>query len=198
MLDAFPDSIIRLIDRFSNFPGIGKKTAQRMAFHVLKDSNENALSLAEAVKDVKSNIAACSLCGGITEKDPCTICDDSKRDSSLICVVEVPADIYAFERTSGFNGVYHVLGGVLSPLDGIGPDELNLESLYNRIKGGMEVILATNPSVEGDTTCLYLSQKLEKLGATVTRLARGIPVGSDLEYMDELTLVRAMEGRTSI
>ena len=136
MLDAFPDSIIRLIDRFSSFPGIGKKTAQRMAFYILKESNQNALSLAEAVKDVKSNIAACSLCGGITEKDPCTICDDVKRDSSLICVVEVPADIYAFERTSGFNGVYHVLGGVLSPLDGIGPDELNIDSLMDRVIPG--------------------------------------------------------------
>ena len=142
MLEAFPDSILRLIDRFSKFPGIGKKTAQRMAFHVLKDSKENALSLAEAVNDVKSNIAACSLCGGITEQDPCTICDDPKRDNKLICVVEVPADIYAFERTSGFNGVYHVLGGVLSPLDGIGPDELNIDSLVDRADSGNEIVLS--------------------------------------------------------
>ena len=196
MLDAFPDSIIRLIDRFSSFPGIGKKTAQRMAFYILKESNQNALSLAEAVKDVKSNIAACSLCGGITEKDPCTICDDVKRDSSLICVVEVPADIYAFERTSGFNGVYHVLGGVLSPLDGIGPDELNIDSLMDRVIPGNEIVLALNPSIEGDTTCLYISKLLENEDIKITRLARGIPVGGELEYTDDATLLRAMEGRT--
>ena len=196
MLDAFPDSIIRLIDRFSSFPGIGKKTAQRMAFYILKESNQNALSLAEAVKDVKSNIAACSLCGGITEKDPCTICDDVKRDSSLICVVEVPADIYAFERTSGFNGVYHVLGGVLSPLDGIGPDELNIDSLMDRVIPGSEIVLALNPSIEGDTTCLYISKLLENEDIKITRLARGIPVGGELEYTDDATLLRAMEGRT--
>ena len=196
MLDAFPDSIIRLIDRFSSFPGIGKKTAQRMAFYILKESNQNALSLAEAVKDVKSNIAACSLCGGITEKDPCTICDDVKRDSSLICVVEVPADIYAFERTSGFNGVYHVLGGVLSPLDGIGPDELNIDSLMARVIPGNEIVLALNPSIEGDTTCLYISKLLENEDIKITRLARGIPVGGELEYTDDATLLRAMDGST--
>ena len=198
MLDAFPDSIIRLIDRFSSFPGIGKKTAQRMAFYILKESNKNALSLAGAIKDVKSNIAACSLCGGITENDPCTICDDVKRDSSLICVVEVPADIYAFERTSGFNGVYHVLGGVLSPLDGIGPDELNIDSLMDRVIPGNEIVLALNPSIEGDTTCLYISKLLIDEDVKITRLARGIPVGGELEYTDDATLLRAMEGRTSL
>ena len=198
MLDAFPDSIVRLIDRFSSFPGIGKKTAQRMAFHVLKDSKDNAMLLSDAVKDVKSNIAACSLCGGITEKDPCTICGDSKRDSRLICVVEVPADIYAFERTSGFNGVYHVLGGVLSPLDGIGPDELNISSLVNRADSNSEIVLALNPSIEGDTTCLYISKLLADNDVKITRLARGIPVGGELEYTDDATLLRAMEGRTSL
>ena len=198
MLEAFPDSILRLIDRFSKFPGIGKKTAQRMAFHVLKDSKENAFSLAKAVKDVKSNIAACSLCGGITEQDPCTICDDPKRDNKLICVVEVPADIYAFERTSGFNGVYHVLGGVLSPLDGIGPDELNIDSLVDRANSGNEIVLALNPSIEGDTTCLYINKLLDESDVKITRLARGIPVGGELEYTDDATLLRAMEGRTSL
>ena len=198
MLEAFPDSILRLIDRFSKFPGIGKKTAQRMAFHVLKDSKENALSLAEAVSDVKSNIAACSLCGGITEQDPCTICDDPKRDNKLICVVEVPADIYAFERTSGFNGVYHVLGGVLSPLDGVGPDELNIDSLVDRADSGNEIVLALNPSIEGDTTCLYINKLLDESDVKITRLARGIPVGGELEYTDDATLLRAMEGRTSL
>ena len=198
MLEAFPDSILRLIDRFSKFPGIGKKTAQRMAFHVLKDSKENALSLAEAGNDVKSNIAACSLCGGITEQDPCTICDDPKRDNKLICGVEVPADIYAFERTSGFNGVYHVLGGVLSPLDGIGPDELNIDSLVDRADSGNEIVLALNPSIEGDTTCLYINKLLDESDVKITRLARGIPVGGELEYTDDATLLRAMEGRTSL
>ena len=198
MLDAFPDSIVRLIDRFSSFPGIGKKTAQRMAFHVLKDSKDNAMLLSDAVKDVKSNIAACSLCGGITEKDPCAICGDPKRDSRLICVVEVPADIYAFERTSGFNGVYHVLGGVLSPLDGIGPDEINIDSLVNRADSDSEIVLALNPSIEGDTTCLYISKLLADNDVKITRLARGIPVGGELEYTDDATLLRAMEGRTSL
>ena len=198
MLDAFPDSIVRLIDRFSSFPGIGKKTAQRMAFHVLKDSKDNAMSLAEAVKDVKSNIAACSICGGITEENPCGICGDPKRDNKLICVVEVPADIYAFERTSGFNGLYHVLGGVLSPLDGIGPDELNIDSLMDRADSDSEIVLALNPSIEGDTTCLYISKLLEDNDVKITRLARGMPVGGELEYTDDATLLRAMEGRTSV
>ena len=144
-MESFPDSIIRLIDRFSRFPGIGKKTAQRMAFHILKDSKKNAQSLADAVQDVKSSISGCSICGGITEDDPCIICSDSKRNKSLICVVEVPSDIFAFERTSGFNGVYHVLNGVLSPLDGIGPDDLTIDSLVARVKSDDEIVLALNP-----------------------------------------------------
>jgi len=197
-MNSFPDSIIRLIDRFSRFPGIGKKTDQRMAFHVLKDSKENAQSLADAVQDVKSNISTCSVCGGITEDDPCIICSDPKRNNSLICVVEVPADIYAFERTSGFNGIYHVLGGVLSPLDGIGPDDLNIDSLVARVKPDDEIVLALNPSIEGDTTCLYISKLLGKKNIKVSRLARGLPVGSELEYTDDATLMRAMEGRTII
>ena len=134
----------------------------------------------------------------MSELEICNICTDQNRDGNIICVVEEPQDIFSFERTNSFKGKYHVLGGVLSPLDGIGPDDLNLDKLYKRVVSGMEVILATNPSVEGDTTCLYLSKKLEELGVIVTRLARGLPVGSDLEYMDELTLVRAIEGRTSV
>ena len=197
-MESFPDSIIRLIDRFSRFPGIGKKTAQRMAFHILKDSKKNAQSLADAVQDVKSNISSCSICGGMTEDDPCIICGDPKRNNSLICVVEVPSDIYAFERTSGFNGVYHVLSGVLSPLDGIGPDELNIDLLIERSNHGNEIMLALNPSIEGDTTCLYISKLLADKDIKITRLARGIPVGGELEYTDDATLLRAMEGRTSI
>ena len=195
-MESFPDSIIRLIDRFSRFPGIGKKTAQRMAFHILKDSKKNAQSLADAVQDVKSSISGCSICGGITEDDPCIICSDPKRNNSLICVVEVPSDIFAFERTSGFNGVYHVLGGVLSPLDGIGPDDLNIDSLVKRVKLHDEIVLALNPSIEGDTTCLYISKLLSEKNIKISRLARGLPVGSELEYTDDATLMRAMEGRT--
>ena len=197
-MKSFPESIIRLIDRFSRFPGIGKKTAQRMAFHILKDSKKNAQSLADAVQDVKSSISGCSICGGITEDDPCIICSDPKRNKSLICVVEVPSDIFAFERTSGFNGVYHVLNGVLSPLDGIGPDDLNIDSLVDRAKPDDEIVLALNPSIEGDTTCLYISKLLSEKNTTISRLARGLPVGSELEYTDDATLMRAMEGRTII
>ena len=197
-MESFPDSIIRLIDRFSRFPGIGKKTAQRMAFHILKDSKKNAQSLADAVQDVKSSISGCSICGGITEDDPCIICSDSKRNKSLICVVEVPSDIFAFERTSGFNGVYHVLSGGLSPLDGIGPDELTIDSLVARLKPDDEIVLALNPSIEGDTTCLYISKLLSEKNIKISRLARGLPVGSELEYTDDATLMRAMEGRTII
>jgi len=197
-MESFPASIIRLIDRFSQFPGIGKKTAQRMAFHILKDSKKNAQLLADAVQDVKSNISTCSICGGITEDDPCIICGDPKRNNSLICVVEVPPDIYAFERTSGFNGVYHVLSGVLSPLDGIGPDDLNIKSLVERAKQGYEVIIATNPSIEGEATSLYIAKLMDEKDIKVTRLARGMPVGGDLEYIDDATLLKAMEGRTSL
>ncbi len=191
-----PDSIEKLIEQFAKFPGIGKKTAQRMTFHVLKSPNENVARLAQAVLDVKTKIMSCSICGGITEVDACRICTDSKRNRNLICVVEEAADIYAFERTNMFNGVYHVLGGVLSPLDGIGPDELNIDGLLQRVKDGMEVVIATNPSIEGDTTALYLGKMLNEKDVRITRLARGMPVGSDLEYTDDATLIRAMEGRT--
>ena len=140
----------------------------------------------------------CSVCGGITEEDPCVICTSSKRDKNLLCIVEEAPDIYAFERTNSFNGYYHVLGGALSPLDGIGPDELNLSTLLARIQTGMEIVVATNPSVEGETTALFLAKYLAEKDITVTRLARGLPVGGNLEYTDEATLIRAMEGRTSL
>ncbi len=146
--------------------------------------------------DIKSKTDSCTICGAITETDPCGICNDSKRDDYLICIVEDAQDIYAFEKTNSFRGKYHVLGGVISPLDGIGPDDLNLEKLYDRIESGTEIVLATNPSVEGDTTALYLAKVLTKKKVKITRLARGIPVGSEIEYMDEITLIRAMEGRT--
>ena len=197
-MESYPQSVERLISEFAKFPGIGKKTAQRMAFHVLMSNNEHSAHLAQAVMDVKTKILLCSSCGGITEDDPCHICSDPKRDKNLICVVEDPADIYAFERMGIFRGLYHVLGGVISPLDGIGPDSLTIDRLLTRIQEGMEIILATNASIEGDTTALYLGKLLNGKGVEVTRLARGIPVGGELEYIDEATLQRAIEGRTQL
>ena len=197
-MSLYPKSANKLIDQLSKLPGVGRKTAQRLAFYILKSDEEDNINLSDAIKDIKSKIIFCESCGMMTENNICDICADSNRDRNVICVVEQPQDIYPFEKTNTYKGKYHVLGGVLSPLDGIGPEDLNLERLYRKIEDGMEIILATNPSIEGDTTCLYLAKKLEDMGAKVTRLARGIPVGSDLEYMDDLTLVRAMEGRTSV
>ena len=197
-MESYPQSVERLISEFAKFPGIGKKTAQRIAFHILMSNNEHSAHLAQAVMDVKTKILLCSACGGITEDDPCHICSDPKRDKNLICIVEDPADIYAFERMGIFRGLYHVLGGVISPLDGIGPDSLTIDRLLTRIQEGMEIILATNASIEGDTTALYLGKILNEKGVEVTRLARGIPVGGELEYVDEATLQRAMEGRTQL
>jgi len=197
-MSLYPKSANILIEQLAKLPGVGKATAQRLAFFILKSDQQDNISLAHAIKEIKEKITFCVDCGIMAESEICSICLDENRDEKIICVVEEPQDIYSFEKTNSFKGRYHVLGGVLSPLDGVGPDELNIENLYNRVESGMEVILATNPSVEGDTTCLYLSGKLEDRGVKVTRLARGLPVGSDLEYMDELTLVRAMEGRTTI
>ena len=197
-MSLYPKSANLLIEQLAKLPGVGKATAQRLAFFILKSDQKENIALASAIKEIKENIRFCFECGIMSESEICNICMDQNRDSNIICVIEEPQDIYSFERTNSFKGKYHVLGGVLSPLDGIGPDDLNLNNLYKRVVSGMEVIIATNPSVEGDTTCLYLSKKLEELGVKVTRLARGIPVGSDLDYMDELTLVRAIEGRTSV
>ena len=194
----YPKSANVLIEQLSRLPGVGRKTAQRLAFYILKSDNEDIKNLSEAITNIKKNIIFCDCCGIMTENTICEICTDSDREDSVICVVEEPQDIYAFEKTNSFKGRYHVLGGVLSPLDGVGPDDLNLKTLYARVEHGLEIILATNPSIEGDTTSLYLAKMLENLGAKVTRLARGLPVGSDLDYMDELTLARAMEGRTVV
>ena len=195
-MNSFPESVNQLIRELSRLPGIGQKTAQRLTFHILKSDQNDVERLARSLMDIKSKTDSCTICGAITETDPCGICNDSKRDDYLICIVEDAQDIYAFEKTSSFRGKYHVLGGVISPLDGIGPDDLNLEKLYDRIESGTEIVLATNPSVEGDTTALYLAKVLTKKKVKITRLARGIPVGSEIEYMDEITLIRAMEGRT--
>ncbi|MDP6628903.1 MAG: recombination mediator RecR [Candidatus Marinimicrobia bacterium] len=193
-----PDSIVRLIEEFSRFPGIGRKTAQRMAFHVLKSPNDQAVQLAQSVMDMKTKIQFCSVCHGITEEDPCGICTDPKRDQLSICIVEDAADVYTFEKSNVFQGVYHVLGGVLSPLDGIGPDDLHINGLIDRAKPGTEVVIATNPSIEGEATSLYIAKLLKGKSVKVTRLARGLPMGGDLEYIDDATIMRAMEGRTAI
>lgn len=197
-MGSIPDSINRLIEEFSRFPGIGRKTAQRMAFFVLKSPNEQAVQLAQATMDMKTKIKFCSICFGITEDDPCQICDDPRRDQSTICIVEEAADIYTFEKTNSFQGVYHVLGGVLSPLDGIGPDDLKINQLLDRTESGYEVIIATNPSIEGEATSLYIGKLLNGKDVKVTRLARGLPMGGDLEYIDDATIMRAMEGRTAL
>ena len=197
-MSQFPEPANKLIDQLSQLPGIGRKTAQRLAFYVLKSDDAYIRNLSDAINDIKKNILFCDNCGIMSEENICHICKDNDRANNIICVVEQPQDIYAFEKTNSFKGEYHVIGGVLSPLDGIGPDDLNLEKLYKRVKSGMEIIIATNPSIEGDTTSLYLAKMLERLGAKVTRLARGLPVGGNLEYMDELTLARAIEGRTTI
>tara|TARA_A100001037_G_C14989455_1_gene561878 strand:- start:320 stop:913 length:594 start_codon:yes stop_codon:yes gene_type:complete len=197
-MSQYPEPANKLIDQLSQLPGIGRKTAQRLAFYILKSDDTYIRNLSDAINDIKKNILFCDNCGIMSEENICHICQDIDRVGNIICVVEQPQDIYAFEKTNSFRGKYHVIGGVLSPLDGIGPDDLNLKKLYNRVKSGMEIIIATNPSIEGDTTSLYLAKILEKLGAKVTRLARGLPVGGDLEYMDELTLARAIEGRTVI
>ena len=197
-MSSIPDTIEKLIEEFSRFPGIGRKTAQRMTFNVLKSSTDEASTLAKAIIDMKSKIKFCNICHGITEENPCLICKDVKRDPSLICVIEDPADIYTLEKNRIFNGLYHVLGGLLSPLDGIGPEDININTLINRLKPGYEVIIATNSSIEGETTSLYIAKLLNEKSINITRLATGIPMGTNLEYIDDATIQRAIEGRTVI
>lgn len=197
-MDALPESLNRLVDGLSDFPGIGKKTAERMAFYLLKSNDGWAQNLAKAIMDVKEQIHECPICHNISDTSPCSICSDTKRDPSLLCVVEDTTDLVVFEKTNHFRGKYHVLGGVLSPLDGIGPEDLHFDTLLERINGEEEVIIATNPNAEGETTALYLAKLLKEHNIKVTRLASGIPVGGDLEYTDEATLVSALEGRREI
>ena len=194
-MDALPESLNRLVDGLSDFPGIGKKTAERMAFYLLKSNDGWAQNLAKAIMDVIEQIHECPICHNISDTSPCSICSDAKRDPSLLCVVEDTTDLVVFEKTNHFRGKYHVLGGVLSPLDGIGPEDLHFDTLLERINGEEEVIIATNPNAEGETTALYLAKLLKEHNIKVTRLASGIPVGGDLEYTDEATLVSALEGR---
>ena len=197
-MKSLPNSAKKLIQEFSNLPGIGRKTAQRLTFYILQIEKEKVSNLSQALLEIKEKIHNCIVCNGITEEETCSICTDSDRDSNIICVVEHSHDIIVIEKTNGFNGRYHVLGGTLSPLDGVGPEDLNIQNLFKRIDDGMEVILATNSNVEGETTALYLTKILSKKEIHLSRLARGIPIGSDLGYIDSATLVRAMEGRTSV
>ena len=194
------ESIERLAEHFAQLPGIGRKTAHRLALYVLKMTVDDVNSLADALVKAKRNVRYCSICSNITERDPCGICVNSKRDRNLICVVEEPNDVAAIEKTNEFKGLYHVLGGSLSPLDGIGPEELRVKELLARLTNGHvdEVILAMNPNVEGEATTIYLSRLVKPLGMKVTRIARGLPVGSDLEFADEATLARALEGRVAV
>ena len=196
-MNGLPKSLETLISEFTNFPGIGKKTAHRLAFHILSSSMEDAAKFASSIVDVKTLVEVCTVCGGISDEDLCEICKNNKRDHSIICVVERSEDIFAFERTNSFMGVYHVLGGLLSPLDGIGPEKLNIQTLKSRLESGMEIVLATSASLEGDATALYLQKLFQDKKVKITRLARGLPVGGELEYTDEATLLRALEGRTS-
>ena len=195
-----PDPLARLVEQLQKLPGIGAKGAQRLAFHILKNPREEAERLCDALRDVKERVTYCSTCNNITDQDPCTFCTSASRDHRLICVVEEAQNVSVIEKTREFRGVYHVLMGALSPLHGVGPDDLKIKGLLARVgNGGVEeIILATNPTVEGEATALYLARLLKPLGVRVTRIAMGIPVGSDLEYADEVTMTRAMEGRRDL
>ncbi len=197
---SLPESLTRLVEQLQKLPGIGAKSAQRLAFHVLRNTREDAERLCEAIRDVKERVTYCSVCNNITDNDPCPFCVGASRDQRIICVVEEPQNVSVVEKTREFRGVYHVLMGALSPLHGVGPDDLKIQGLLTRVGAGSvdEVILATNPTVEGEATALYLARLLKPLGVRVTRIAMGIPVGSDLEYADEVTMTRAMENRRDL
>ncbi len=196
MSNAIPASVTRLIDEFSRLPGIGPKSAARLTYYLLRAPDEHALALSEALRDLKATTRYCSVCYNITEQDPCPICADEKRDRSLICVVEEPLDVIAFERTENYRGLYHVLHGAINPIEGIGPDQLRIKELVARVSQGAvrEVIMATNVGLEGDATAMYIQRQLGSV-VRLTRLARGLPVGADLEYADSITLSGALDGR---
>ena len=196
----FAEPLARLIDELKRLPGIGQKSAQRIAFHLERAPREDVERLAAAIVDAKDKIRLCSICNNLTESDPCAYCSDSGRDPAVVCVVETPYNAIAIEKTREFHGQYHVLHGALSPLQGIGPDQLKLKSLIERLKSGKirELIIATNPNVEGEATAVYLSKLIKPLGVRVTRIAMGVPVGSELEFADEVTMLKAIEGRREI
>jgi recombination protein RecR len=196
---SLPDPLLRLIEELQRLPGIGPKGAQRLAFHLLRTPREQTDRLVDALRDVKERVTYCSICNNITDADPCVFCSNTARDPHIICVVEEPQNITAIEKTREFKGVYHVLMGALSPLSGVGPDDLKIKGLLSRLTNGVtEVILATNPNVDGEYTAVYLARLLKPLGVKVTRIAMGLPVGSDLDYADEITMHRALEGRREL
>lgn len=200
-MDTTPRAVMRLIEEFHRLPGIGPKTAQRLTFFLLRAPKEHAQSLAEALAHLKENVVTCSICANIAEQNPCAICRDDARDRSIICVVEEPLDVLAIERTREYHGLYHVLHGAISPVEGIGPEDLRVGELLTRLpkdSGIKEIVLATNPNLEGEATAMYLERLIKPLGIKLTRLARGLPMGSDLEYADEVTLTRALEGRREV
>lgn len=192
--------IAKLIEEFAKLPGVGKRTAERLAYHVLKLPREEVLAFSEALIGAKDHITFCPVCQSLTERTPCEICSDERRDQSVICVVEKPKDVIKIEKIREFKGVYHVLHGVISPMDGIGPDDIRIKELMQRVVAGnvREVIMATNPNLEGEATAMYIAKLLKAFDVKTTRLAHGIPVGGDLEYADEVTLTRALEGRHEI
>lgn len=202
MSKAIPEPVTRLIDAFSSLPGVGPKTASRLTFYLLRAPDHLSTNLSEALRDLKLKTRFCDVCHNITSEDqsPCAICSDNRRDGSTVMVVEEPLDVLAMERTASYNGKYHVLHGAISPVDGIGPDDLKIKELVDRLKGGeiLELIIATNPSLEGDATAMYIQQQINGTGVKVTRLARGLPVGGDLEYVDSVTLARALQGRSEL
>ena len=199
-MSKFAEPMTRLIDELKKLPGIGSKTAQRLAFHILRSSDDDAVALAAAVRDVKASLRLCSVCNNITDVDPCVYCSSTTRNHRLVCVVEEPTNIASIEKTKHFNGVYHVLHGLISPLHGVGPEQLRISNLLRRVAEDQvdEVILATNPTVEGEATAVYLSGELRRPGLKVTRIATGIPVGSDIEYADEITMLKSIEGRREL
>ena len=196
----YPRPLAALINEMSKLPGIGSKTAQRLAFHILSFDDKEAERLAHAILTAKKEMRYCSVCGNLTDTDPCGICSDESRDRSVICVVESPKDVMAMERIREFNGMYHVLHGVISPMDGVGPEDINLMSLLKRLQAEdvNELIIATNPNIEGEATAMYIARLIKPTGIKVTRIAHGIPVGGDLEYADEVTLLKAVEGRREL
>jgi recombination protein RecR len=199
-MSRFAEPMARLIDELKKLPGVGSKSAQRLAFHILRSSEEDATALAGAIHEVKASLRLCSVCNNITDVDPCVYCSSATRNQRLICVVEEPTNIAAVEKTRHYNGVYHVLHGSISPIHGVGPEQLRISNLMKRVEDEQadEVILATNPTVEGEATATYLSGQLRRAGLKVTRIATGIPAGSDIEYADEITMLKALEGRREL
>lgn len=199
-MKQYPKPLAKLINELSKLPGIGTKSAQRLAFHILALEDREAEQLAEAITTAKHEMKYCSVCGNLTDEDPCAICSDQSRRDDIICVVESPRDVMAMERIKEFNGLYHVLHGVISPMEGIGPEDINLKSLIQRLQAGdvKELIIATNPNIEGEATAMYIARLIKPAGIKVTRIAHGIPVGGDLEYADEVTLLKSLEGRREL